>query len=164
MNRIKMLANKVGVWWMLKFRNTLIGEIEFDAYKVTFRKFTMDIITKSGNFKMSTMMMLYPNSFLFNALEKGDDKVIKWFCNNVYSFVTLFTSDMGLAQDINKAFAKYYKRMDKKSESLAKDISEEADALAMEQLEFEREYAKKSKEERKAYKEAMREELRNKDE
>ena len=149
---------------MLKFRNTLVREVEFDAYKVTFRRFTMDITTKSGNFKMSTTMMLYPNSFLFNALEKGDDKIVKWFCAKVYEFVTLVTSDMGLAQDINKAFAKYYKRMDKKSESLAKDVSDEDDALAMEQLEFEREYAKLSKDERKAYKEAMREELRNNDE
>lgn len=164
MEKIKTLANKIGVWWMIKFRNTLIREVEFDAYKVVFRRFTMDITTKSKNFKMSTMMMLYPNSFLFNALEKGDEKMVGWFCTKVYELVTLITTDMGLAQDVNKAFAKYYKRMDKKAESLAKEVSEEDVKLAMLHLEFDQEYAKKTKEERKKYQEALREELRKNDE
>lgn len=146
-------------WWLLTFRNTLLREIEFDAYKVTFRRFTMDITTKSGNLQLRTIGMLYPNGFLYNAVEKGDEKVLEWFCNELYQFVCLITKDSGLIQDVNKAFTKYYKRMEKKAES-AKEISEDDDKLALEQLKFNQEYAKKSKKERKEYQEALREELR----
>ena len=120
---MKKLFMNISNWWMLTFRNIKIKVVEFDAYKVTFRRFTMDITTKSGNFKLRTMGMLYPNSFLYNALEQGDDKIVEWFCNEVYQFVTLITTDNGLVNDVHKAFAKFYKRMDKKAESVAKEIT-----------------------------------------
>lgn len=164
MKKIKIWAKRLGVWWMLHFRNTKLKEVEFDANKVVFRQYTMEITTKSGNLKLRTTGMLYPNGFLYNAVEKGDEKVLKWFCNELYQFVCLITKDSGLIQDVNKAFAKYYKRMEKKAESLAKEISEDDDKLALEQLKFNQEYAKKSTKERKEYQEALREELTKEEE
>ena len=146
---------------MLHFRNALIREVEFDAYKVTFRRFTMDITTKSGNMKLRTMGMLYPNSFLYNALEQGDEKMVHWFCDEVYQFVSLLTTDQGLANDVHKAFAKYYKRMEKKAESIAKEITLDEDKLNEEVVKANIEYTKMSKTERKAHKEAIREVLTN---
>ena len=157
---MKKIINKFGVWWMLHFRNTKLKVVEFDAYKVVFRRFTMEITTKSGNLKLRTMMMLYPNSFLYNAVEKDNERILEWFCNEVYKFVTLITTDQGLIQDVNKAFSKFYKRMGKKAETLAKEVSEDDDKLAMEELKFNQEYAKLSEKERKEYQEALREELR----
>ena len=101
--------------------------------------------------------MLYPNSFLYNALEKGDEKIVEWFCNEVYQFVSLLTTDQGLANDVHKAFAKYYKRMEKKAESIAKEITLDEDKLNEEVVKANIEVAKMSKRERKAHKEAMRE-------
>lgn len=161
MSKIKLWANRLGMWWMLHFRNTLIREVEFDAYKVTFRRFTMDITTKSGNMKLRTMGMLYPNSFLYNALEQGDEKMVYWFCNRVYEFVTLVTTDNGLVLDVHKAFAKYYKRMETKAESIAKEIPLDDDKLNEEVVKANIEYAKMTKAERKAHKEAIREVLTN---
>ena len=129
-------------WWMLHFRNTIVQEVKFDAYKVTFRRFTMDITTKSGNMKLRTMGMLYPNAFLYNALEKGDKKIVEWFCNEVYQFVTLLTTDQGLANDVIKAFAKYYKRIEAKAESIVKEITEDEDKLNEEVVKANIEYAK----------------------
>lgn len=146
-------------WWLLTFRNTLVREVEFDAYKVTFRRFTMDITTKSGNLKLRTMGMLYPNSFLYNALEKGDEKIVEWFCNEVYQFVSLLTADQGLANDIHKAFAKFYKRIEKKAESIAKEITQDDDKLNEEVVKANIEVAKMTKAERKAHKDAIREVL-----
>lgn len=151
-------------WWVLTFRNALVKEIEFDAYKVTFRRFTMDITTKSGNLKLRTMGMLFPNSFLYNALEQGDTKMVHWFCNEVYQFVSLITTDQGLANDVHKSFAKYYKRMEKKAESIAKDITPDDDKLNEEIVKANIEYAKMSKKERKAHKEVIREVLTNEEE
>ena len=161
---IKDWANRLGMWWMLHFRNTLVREVEFDAYKVTFRRFTMDIATKSGNLKLRTMGMLYPNSLLYNALELGDKKIVEWFCNEVYQFVSLITTDQGLANDVHKAFAKYYNRMEKKAESIAKEITPDDDKLNEEVVKANIEVAKMSKKERKAHKEAIREVLTNEEE
>lgn len=142
---------------MLHFRNTLVEEVEFEAYTVTFHRFTMDITTKSGNLKLRTMGMLYPNSFLYNALMKGDEKIVHWFCNGVYEFVTLITTDNGLMQDVHKSFAKYYKRIEKKAESIAKEVTPDEDKLNEEVVKANIEVAKMTNAERKAHKEAMRE-------
>lgn len=149
---------------MLTFRNALVKEIEFDAYKVTFRRFTMEVETKSGNLKLRTMGMLYPNSFLYNALEQGDKKIVEWFCNEVYQFVSLITTDQGLANDVHKSFAKYYKRMEKKAESIAKEITLDDDKLNEEVIKANIEVAKMTKEERKAHKKVIREVLTNDEE
>ena len=161
---IKEWANHFRVWWMLHFRNTLVEEVEFEAYTITFRRFTMEITTKSGNMKLRTMGMLYPNSFLYNALMKGDEKIVLWFCNGVYQFVTLITQDNGLVQDMHKAFAKYYKRMEKKAESIAKEITPDEDKLNEEIINANIEAAEMTKDERKAHKEVIREVLTNDEE
>ena len=161
---MKKIITTIQGWWLLKFRNTIVQEVEFDAYKVAFRRFTMDITTKSGNLKLRTMGMLYPNSFLYNALEHGNEKIVEWFCNEVYQFVSLLTTDQGLANDIHKAFAKFYKRMEKKAESIAKEITEDEDKLNEEVVKANIEVAKMNKAERKAHKEAIREVLTNEEE
>ena len=161
---MKKFLTTIQGWWLLKFRNTIVQEVEFDAYKVTFRRFTMDITTNSGNLKLRTMGMLYPNSFLYNALEHGNEKIVEWFCNEVYQFVSLITTDRGLIQDVNKAFTKYYKRMEKKAESIAKEITEDEDKLNEEVVKANIEVAKMTKAERKAHKEAIREVLTNEEE
>ena len=161
---MKKFLTTIQGWWLLKFRNTIVQEVEFDAYKVTFRRFTMDITTNSGNLKLRTMGMLYPNSFLYHALEQGDTKMVEWFCNEVYQFVSLLTTDQGLADDVHKAFAKYYKRMEKKAESIAKEITEDEDKLNEEVVKANIEVAKMTKTERKAHKEAIREVLTNEEE
>lgn len=158
---MKKFLTTIQGWWVLKFRNTIVQEVEFDAYKVTFRRFTMDITTKSGNLKLRTMGMLYPNSFLYHALEQGDTKMVEWFCNEVYQFVSLITTDQGLADDVHKAFAKYYKRMEKKAESIAKEITLDENKLNEEIVKANIEVAKMTKAERKAHKEAIREVLTN---
>ena len=158
---MKKFLTTIQGWWVLKFRNTIVQEVEFDAYKVTFRRFTMDITTKSGNMKLRTMGMLYPNAFLYNALEKGDEKIVEWFCNEVYQFVSLLTTDQGLANDIHKAFAKFYKRMEKKAENIAKEITPDDDKLNEEVVKANIEAAKMTKAERKVHKDAIREVLTN---
>ena len=164
MTKIKNWVAQAKVWWMLHFRNTKLKEVEFDAYKVTFRRFTMEVETKSGNLKLRTMGMLYPNSFLYHALEQGDEKIVHWFCNGVYQFVTLITQDISLVQDVHKAFAKYAKRMEKKAESVAKEITPDEDKLNEEVVNANIKVAKMTKKERKAHKEAIRKVIKKEDE
>lgn len=163
MKNVKIFISELVKWWMLHFRNTVVQKVEFDAYRVTFRRFTMDIETKSGNMKLRTMLMEHPQSFLTHCLLQNDVKVVEWFCNIVYRFVCLITTDQGLANDVQKAFSKYAKRMDKKAECEAKKITEDEDVVNNEIVNGYIEYSKKNKKERKAYKEAMRRELNEED-
>lgn len=151
-------------WLIYYFGNQIIKIVEFKAYKVTFRKYTMEITTKSGNMKLRIFNMVYPNSVLYSALESGDENIIEWYCDFVYQFVTLITTDKGLIQDVDKAFAKYYKRMEKKAESIAKEITPDEDKLNEEVVNANIEVAKMTKAERKAHKEAIREILTNEEE
>lgn len=157
--KINVWAQNFVSWWMLHFRNTLIHEVEFDAFTVTFRRFTMDIKTRSGNLSLRTVGMLYPNGLLMNALENNETKTIEWFCYELYQFVTLITTDNGLIQDVNKAFTKYYKRKEKEAESKAAEVTPEEEEIAQGTIETNIEYANMSKKKRKIYKRAMREVL-----
>lgn len=155
--KIKDFFENLGSWWLLHFRNPLIDEVELDAYTISFRRFTMEIKTKSGNMELRTVCMGHPQGFLSYCLGEGDTKAIEWFCNELYQFVSLITTDQGLANDIQKAFAKYYKRMDKKATTKAKDITEDEDKISEEIINANIAYANMSKKERKAHKEVVKE-------
>jgi hypothetical protein len=159
---MKKFLTTIQGWWLLKFRNTIVQEIEFDAYKVTFRRFTMDIETKSGNMKLRMTHCEHPNAFLFSCLE-DNPKLIEMYCRRLYEFVNFYTFDVGFANEYAKAINKFYKRMEKKTESLAKDISDDDDQIAIEIVKSNIEYAKMNNKERKVHKNTIKEILTEKD-
>lgn len=161
---IKNWATYLRGWWLLTFRNTLLREVEFDAYKVTFRRFTMEVETKSGNMKLRTACMQYPQGYLLYCLEHGSEQQVEWFCQTVYRLVSLLTQDQGFADDVIRAFAKYAKRIEKKAESIAKEITPDEDKLNEEVVKANIEVAKMTKAERKAHKESIRKVLTNEEE
>lgn len=154
-NRRKLLE-----WF---FNKTLY---KFDEGGFDFRvtKFFIDIKAKSGNFKLRLDNTTYTYGYLVVALEQGLYGQAHALGALVYDTAIISCTDQGLADDLRKSFAKYTKRMEKKAETLAKEVSEEDDKLAMEELKFNQEYAKLTKKERKEYQEALREELRKEDE
>ena len=158
--KIKEWSQIVAGWWMLKFHNPIIDVVEFDAFTVEFRRFTMKIKTNSGNLELKTVGMTYPNALLMNALDNDDEKIVEWFCYKLYEFVTLVTTDAGLVSDVDKAFAKYYKRKAKVAASKVKTTSEEDDIANQAIVEVNEVYASLSQQEREALGEAIREELR----
>lgn len=158
--KIQNWAQKIVSWGLLHFFNPLIKKVEFEAFSVEFRRFTMDISTKSGNLKLRTMGMIYPNAMFLKALDENDTKIIEWFCYELYQFVTLITTDNGLVNDVNKAFQKYYKRKDKESEVKAKAVTQDEESANQGTLEANIAYAGMNKKERKAHKGTVREVLK----
>ena len=158
---MKKFLTTIQGWWTLTFRNALVKEVEFDAYKVTFRRFTMDITTKSGNMKLRTLHCEHPNAFLFSCLENGIESIIEKYCRRLYEFINFYTFDAGFADEYTKAINKFYKRMEKKAESNAKEITLDEDKLNEEIVKSNIEVAKMNKKERKAHKDAIREVLTN---
>lgn len=165
MTKIKNWVAQAKVWWMLHFRNTLIREIEVGAYKVTFRRFYIEVATQSGNVKLRMDgRMEYPVGFMMSALDAGDYNVIHTFCNNVYCFIALHTCDVTLREDIQKAFKAWSDRMEDESEGKAKSISDDEDKLNEEVVNANIKVAKMTKKERKAHKEAIRKVIKKEDE
>lgn len=158
--RIKDWSQIVAGWWMLHFRNTIVAEVEFDAFTVEFRRFSMKIKTNSGNLELKTVGMLYPNAFLLDALNNEDEKIIEWYCYKLYEFVSLITTDAGLVNDVEKAFQKYYKRNAKKAASNVKATTAEDDTANQAIVEVNAAYASMTQQEKEALGEAIREELR----
>lgn len=162
---IKEWATYLRGWWMLTFRNTLVREVEFDAYKVTFRRFTMDITTKSGNMKLRMdWRMEYPTGFMLSALQSEDYNAMRKFCSNVYSFIALHTCDETLRNDIQNSFNAFFERKNEEAKLKANEITPDDDKLNEEVVKANIEVAKMTKAERKAHKEAIREVLTNEEE
>lgn len=154
--KIKSFCDSLTGWWLVHFRNTVIEEVELDAYVVTFRKFTMEITTKSGNMKLKTVCMQHPQAFLLHCVSKDDYNAVEWFCNSIYSVVSLLTTDQGLINDFHKAFAKYEKRMNKKAASTAKNISDDEDKMSEEIIKANIAYGEMSKAERIEHQETIK--------
>lgn len=161
MKKIFRFFDKLQKWFLLTFRDTKIKSVQFPAFKVTFRKFTIEIKSVSGNFTLKTVGMVYPNAFLYNAFAQGDEGLVQWYCNRMYELTTLLLTDQGLADDVQKALTKYDKRLQVVAERKAKEVTEEAESIAAEQVKANIEYANMTKKQRKEYKKALREELRN---
>lgn len=158
--KIKDWSQIVAGWWMLHFRNTIVAEVEFDAFTVEFRRFSMRIKTNSGNLDLKTVGMLYPNAFLLDALNNDDEKIIEWYCHKLYDFVSLILTDAGLANDVEKAFQKYYKRKAKESVSKVKATTADDDSANQAVVEVNEAYASMTQQEKNSLGEVIREELR----
>ena len=161
MRKIFRFFDKLQRWFLLTFCDTKIKTVQCSAFKVTFRKFTMEIKSVSGNFTLKTMGMVYPNAFLYDALTKGDADLVQWYCNRMYELTTLLLTDQGLFDDVQKALNKYDKRLQVIAEQKAKQVTEEEERIVAEQVKANIEYANMTKKQRKEYKKALREELRN---
>ena len=161
MRKIFRFLDKMQRWFLLTFCNVKIKTVQFPAFKVTFRKFTMEIKSVSGNFTLQTMGMVYPNAFLYDALTKGDADLVQWYCNRMYELTTCLLTDQGLFDDVQKALNKYDKRLQVIAEQKAKEVTEEEERMTSEQVKANIEYANMTKKQRKEYKKALREELRN---
>lgn len=161
MRKIFRFLDKMQRWFLLTFCNVKIKTVQFPAFKVTFRKFTMEIKSLSGNFTLKTKGMIYPNAFLYDALIKGDENLVQWYCNRMYELTTCLLTDQGLFDDVQKALTKYGKRLQVVAEQKAKEVTEEEERMTSEQVKANIEYANMTKKQRKEYKKALREELRN---
>ena len=120
-------------FWYLKMRNNVVREGESAAFKWRFRRFWLDVETKSGNWKARWMADEHPYAYLLAG--KGDENV-EGFCQMVYEVSMLLTTDQGFVDDVVKAVQKYGKRLEKAAAKEAK-VEDEGEEIAA--IEFEKE-------------------------
>lgn len=127
---MKKLFEKIQVWWYFHMANPVVRKGQAGGFKWRFRRFWLEIETLSGNFKAKFMADEHPFAVLVGC-EK--DETIHGFCSLVYQIGTLLTTDSGFVNDIQKALAKYDKRLQKKAAGEVKeDEIEEKVALETE--------------------------------
>lgn len=118
----------------------------------------MEIRTVSDNWRMRLDARHEMYGYLLAALKQGKKEQVHGYCVQLYILATAL--DQGLINDVQKAIAKYMKRMDKKAESEAKNVSETqemADEALMREV-IERGKVKgKKKAEKRASKESIEE-------
>lgn len=82
---------------------------EAGGFKWVFRRFWLEIETKSGNFKARFTAAEHPYGYL---LAGKDDKNIEGYCQMLYMVAMLLTTDQGFVDDVRKAIGKYNKRLE----------------------------------------------------
>ena len=150
---MKKIRRKLLEWFFNKALYTF-DEGGFD-FRVT--KFFIDIKAKSGNFKLRLDNTTSTYGYLVVALEQGLYGQAHALGALVYNTAIISCTDQELADDLRKSFAKYTKRIEKKAESIAKEVTPDEDKLNEEVVKANIEVAKMTNAERKAHKEAMRE-------
>ena len=137
--------NKFLKWFWFTFKNPVVRKGESGAFRFVFRRFWMDIETLSGNFKARFMADENPYGVLVGCEKK---ETIHGYSTILYQVGKLLTTDAGFVSDVQKAIAKYDKRLQKKAASeVVEDETEEK--IALEQEKAIQEHVELPKKERK---------------
>ncbi|MBO7510015.1 MAG: hypothetical protein J6T35_02430 [Bacteroidales bacterium] len=104
------IIEKIKRFWYFRIANPVLREGEAGGFKWSFRKFWLDIRTVSGNFQCRFTAAEHPYGYL---LAGEDDDNVLGFCQMLYYLGMVITTDQGLVNDIQKAFSKYEKRLEK---------------------------------------------------
>lgn len=128
---MKKILEKIRIWWYLHIANPVVrkGETQDGAFKWVFRRFWLEISTFSGNFKARFMADEHPYAYLLAG--KTDENIIG-FCQMMYMLGQTLTADQGLVNDVQKAFDKYQKRLNKQAAAEAKVEDETEEKIALE--------------------------------
>ena len=108
----------------------MVRKGEVGAFKFNFRRYDLIISTLSENFKVRFTADKDPYGYL---LASKDDTNIHGFALTMYEIGKLLTTDQGFVDDVQKAIAKYRKRLEKQAASeVVEDETEEKIALETE--------------------------------
>jgi hypothetical protein len=113
--------SKLRNWWWFHVRNYKVREGEKGGFKWVFRRFWLEITTLSGNFKARFTAGEHPYGYLVAG---NDDDNINGFCETLYMVGMLLTTDQGFVNDIQKAIAKYDKRVQKENPVVEDEVEE----------------------------------------
>ena len=127
---MKKIWSKIQMFWFFHFANPVVrkGESKNGAFRWTFRRFTMDISTLSGNFKARFTAGEHPFAAL---LSDESDKNTPGFAEILYTVGMLLTTEQKFANDIQNAIKRYQDRATK-SAKVEEDEIEEKIALETE--------------------------------
>lgn len=107
------LKERVLKWWYFRMKNPVMWKGEKGGFKVVFRRFWMEAESVSGNWKCRWTAAEYPYGYLNVAVNQNNEETLWGFVERMYMWSMLLLRDPGLAKDMDKAVAKYEKRLEK---------------------------------------------------
>lgn len=143
---MKKILSKIQKWWLFTFRNQVQFSYNLGGFKVTFRRFWLDIETVSRNFKVRFLASEHPYGYLFVSAQKGNLDNIHGFCAYIYKLSHIITTDNKLVEDVNKAIKNYDKRLAAKA---ATEVNTENDEMDLDIVQQSHEVGKMTKKQRK---------------
>lgn len=132
-------------WWWFTVKNPVIRKGEVGGFRWVFRRFWLEISTKSGNFTVKFTADENPYGYLVAG---KDDSNVHGFALTMYEIGKMLTTDQGFVDDIQRAVQKYSKRLEKKAKGeVVEDETEEK--VAVEEVKKVQDYVEKSPKERR---------------
>ena len=123
---MKKLFNKLiqrFALWRLLGRNKVLYQFsgkDFAGFKITFRRYYMDIVSESKNFKLRLAFFTQPYLYLLESAKQGKKENIYGFTLAVYQTSMMLCTDQKFIDDNNKALSACFARMEKRGASQKK--------------------------------------------
>ena len=136
--------DKIVRFWCLNVMNPVVVSGEKGGFRYVFRRYTLELRTVSGNWRMRVTACEHPWAYLRASVEQGREDNVFGFAHVLY-YLTM-TTDQRLVDDVQKALVDYDRRLE---ENVGEDPEEEKAAL--EEVKGVQEYVEMGARERRKY-------------
>lgn len=154
---MKKILAKIQKWWLFTFMNPIEFRFVFGGFKVTFRRFWLEIESLSENFKIRFLASQHPYGYLYISAKQGNTENIQGYCHYLYKLAYCLTTDNKLVEDINRSLKNYDKRL---AAQAATAVSTNEDDLDLQTVKDNLEYSKMTKKQRKERKQKIKEAIK----
>ena len=133
-------------FWCLNVTNPVELSGEKGGFRYVFRRYTLELRTVSGNWRMRVTACEHPWAYLRASVEQGREDNVFGFAHVLYYLTMTMTTDQRLVDEVQKALVDYETRLTEK-EKVEEDPEEEK--AAMEEVRGVQEYAEMGAKERR---------------
>lgn len=139
------IKQRIALWRLLGWNKTLYrfgddtltfkdnADREVNSFRVTIKRYYMDIESVSGIFKLRLPLNTRPYLYLLAAAQQGRTDNIYGFCLTNFMTAMLCTAEQQVYNDINDAITNYIDRAQKQAKAAPK-ASEFDDELALREV------------------------------
>lgn len=133
-------------FWCLNVMNPVVVSGEKGGFGYVFRRYTLELRTVSGNWRMRVTACEHPWAYLRASVEQGREDNVFGFAHVLYYLTMTMTTDQRLVDEVQKALVDYDRRLE---ENVGEDSEEEKAAL--EEVKGVQEYVEMGARERRKY-------------
>lgn len=133
-------------FWCLNVMNPVEVSGEKGGFRYVFRRYTLELRTVSGNWRMRVTACEHPWAYLRASVEQGREDNVFGFAHVLYYLTMTMTTDQRLVDEVQKALVDYDVRLEEKAK-VEEDPEEEK--AAMEEVRGVQEYAEMGAKERR---------------
>lgn len=146
------------VWWyIVRFMNKKVKELQTGGFTFVFRKYTVTIKTDNDFWSVKFRSDFIASPMLFYIAEKNDLNGLFGYAVKLYEISNFMCRDQGFLDGLDRELNKYVKRLSKKAETVANQVSPEQEEGDEALMRDSAKYNKKDKRKRAQDREVMRE-------